>query len=201
MRESFGEADSMVSKLVFEPDVDHEKKKEKRQRAEPAPHVEDGHVGGAAESGALSNQNLADQKTAQDEKQFDAIKPAMTEDAKDAAEMRIEHDKSVRTDHAHDRGGPEQIEAEDAIGRGFLGDRMGSGRHGFREERVRLFPAVAYHFACIVRASTRVRSFAMPRLRRARCGISQRYSAMNQMCFSVVIQWSRSNRARFTGRE
>jgi len=30
------------------------------------------------------------------------------------------------------------------------------------------------------------------------CWISQRYSAMNQIGFSVVIQWRSSNRARFS---
>src|ERR1043166_8398685 len=52
-----------------------------------------------------------------------------------------------------------------------------------------------------VRRSTRVRFFSILGVSNEMCGISQRYSAMNQVGFSVVIQWRSSNRARFTGRE
>src|SRR5215831_5199916 len=52
-----------------------------------------------------------------------------------------------------------------------------------------------------VRRSRRVRFFAIAGVSNERCGISQRYSAMNQIGFSVVIQFLLSKRARFTGRE
>jgi len=45
--------------------------------------------------------------------------------------MRIEDDKPVRADHAHDCHGSEKIEAEDAIGRRPPGDGMESDRHEF----------------------------------------------------------------------
>jgi hypothetical protein len=121
VRESFGEADAMLSKLEFEPDVDPEEKKKERQGAEPSPHVENRNVGSAAESGSLANQNLTDKKTAQDEKQLDAMKTAVAEDSKSADQMRIEHNKPVRADYAHDRRRSEEIEAEDPIGRGLPG--------------------------------------------------------------------------------
>src|SRR5579859_5965765 len=49
--------------------------------------------------------------------------------------------------------------------------------------------------------SMRLRLLTCAGLRTRVCGISQRYSAINQTGFSVVIQWSESKRARFTGRE
>src|SRR5438034_11432204 len=123
----------MLSKMEFEPDVDSKKKKEERQRAEPSPDVEHRNVGGIAESRSLANQNLADKKTAQDEEQLDAIKTAVTEDSKDAYEVRIEHDKPVCADHTHDCRSPEYIEAEDTIG----GTRLAAGRDssGRRQNR------------------------------------------------------------------
>lgn len=74
----------MLSILELKPDVDSEEEKKERQRAKPSPHVEDRNVGRAAESRSLANQNLADKKTAQHEKQLDAIKTAVTEDSKNA---------------------------------------------------------------------------------------------------------------------
>ena len=125
MRKEFGEADAMVSKLKFEPDIDSEEKKEERQRAEPSPHVEDRDVGGAVKSETLPNQNLPDKKTAQHEKQPNPIKTAVAKDSKNTDQVRIEHDKPVRADHAHDRRRAEKIEAEDAFGRRLPGDGMG----------------------------------------------------------------------------
>lgn len=60
--------------------------------------------------------------------------------------MRVEHDKPVRADDTHDCRGSEEIEAEDAISRGFPGDGMGSDRHEFAMNGPPIF-AVAYHLA------------------------------------------------------
>jgi len=68
-------------------------------------------------------------------------------------------------------------------------------------------PSKNYFFLCptispdMVRRSRRVRFFSIAGVSNEMCGISQRYSAMNHVGFSVVIQLTRSNRARFTGRE
>jgi hypothetical protein len=61
-----------------------------------------------------------------------------------------------------------------------------------------LWPTIS---ARSVRRSTRVRFFSIADVSNEMCGISQRYSAMNQIGFSVVIQCRSSNRERFTGRE
>src|ERR1700730_10278022 len=97
--------------------------------------------------------------------------------------MRVEHDEAVRADHHHDRRCPEQIEAEDA---------RNLHRSFFRWPTISLSQ---------VRRSTRVRCFSKPRVSKGWCGMSQRYSAINQIGFSKVIQWRLSNRARFTGFE
>src|SRR5206468_7858749 len=52
-----------------------------------------------------------------------------------------------------------------------------------------------------VRRSTRVRFFSIAVVSNEMCGISHKYSAMNQTGLSVVIQLRSSKRARFTGRE
>jgi len=49
-----------------------------------------------------------------------------------------------------------------------------------------LWPTIS---ARIVRRSMRVRSFSIAGVSNEMCGISQRCSAMNQIGFSVVIQW------------
>ena len=119
----------MSSKLELDPNVDEEKKKEERQGAEPAADIKESDVSGAAQGEALPDQNLADEKTAQHEEQFDAVEAAMPEDAERIAEMRIEHDEAVRADHHHDGRGPEKIETEDAIGLRFAANGLRSGRH------------------------------------------------------------------------
>lgn len=184
MGKGFAQRDVMGSKFQLEQDVDGEKKEEEREGAKPPAHVKGGDVRRVSQTWALPNQNLPDQETAQDEKQFDAIEPAMAENSERLAEMGIEDDEPVGTDHHHDRRGAEQIETEDAVG---------CGSHFFF-----WWPSISL---CQVRGSTRVRCFSSPRLSRGRCGMSQRYSAMNQMSFSEVIQLRSSNRARFTGRE
>jgi hypothetical protein len=50
-----------------------------------------------------------------------------------------------------------------------------------------LWPTIS---PCMVRRSTRVRLFSIAGVSSEMCGISQRYSAMNQTGFSVVIQFS-----------
>src|SRR5205814_9641480 len=120
--------DAMSSKLELDPNVDEEKKKEERQGAEPAADIKESDVSGAAKGETLPDQNLADEKTAQDEEQFDAVEAAVPEDAERVAEMRIEHDEAVRADHHHDGHGPEKIETEDAVG--------GMGRHRWIERSV-----------------------------------------------------------------
>jgi hypothetical protein len=117
VRESFGEADVMLSKLKLEPDIDREEKEKKWQRAKPSPHIEDRNVGSVAEVRALPNQDLPDKKAAQDKKQLDTIKTAVAEDSKDTDQMRIKHDQPMRADDGRDCRGSEEIEAEDAIGR------------------------------------------------------------------------------------
>src|SRR5205807_6420593 len=109
VRECFGEADAMASKLELDPEVDEEKKKEERQGAEPAAHIKESDVPVAAKGEALPDHNLADEKSAQDEEQFDAVEAAVSKDAERVAEMRIEHDEAVRADHHHDGRSPEKI--------------------------------------------------------------------------------------------
>ena len=123
----------MSSKLELDPNVDEEKKKEKRQSAEPAADIKESDVSGAAQGETLPDQNLADEKTAQDEEQFDAVETAMSEDAERIAEMRIEHDEAVRADHHHDGRRPEKIETEDAVGLRFAANSLRSGRHEIRK--------------------------------------------------------------------
>jgi len=133
VRQNFGETDAMLAELKLDPDVDREKKKEQRQGAEPAPDVEGRDIPGLAESKALANQDLADEKTAEDEEQLHAVESAVAEDAEDVAEVRIEHDEPVREDHAQDRRCAEEIESEDTLG---LPMRRGGNRirnaHGER---------------------------------------------------------------------
>ena len=176
----------MSAKQTLEYDVDDEEEKKERQRPEPAARIKEGDIARLTEITAIPEQNLADQKSAQDEKQLHAVKAAVAEEAEGFAEMGIENDETVGADHHHDGGGPKQIEAEDAAG--FTG-RF----HAFFR-----WPTISLSQ---VRRSTRVRCFSKPRLSNGWCGMSQRYSAMNQISFSDVIQLRSSNRARFTGLE
>ena len=186
VRQRFAEADLMRAKETLERDVDDEEKKKERQRPEPAAHIKERDVPGLAEIAAVPDQDLPDQEAAQDEKQFHAVEPAVTEDREGVAEMRVEHDEAMGADHHENGRGPEQIEAEDAAG---FARRL----HAFFR-----WPTISLSH---VRRSTRVRCFSRPRLSKGRCGMSQRYSATNQISLSEVIQWRSSKRARFTGRE
>ena len=107
----------MLSKLGFEPDIDSEEENEKRQGAEPPSDVEGRNIADMTESGTLANQNLADKKSAQNEEQLDAIKPAVAEDSEETNEVRIEDDESVGTYDAHDCGSTQKIETENSITR------------------------------------------------------------------------------------
>ena len=59
----------------------------------------------------------------------------MTEEPEKAAEMRIEHDESVRADDAHDRGGAEKVEAE-YTGRSYPRSSQGERRRGAEVTKV-----------------------------------------------------------------
>jgi len=111
----FEEADMMLSKLVFQPDVDAEKKKEERQRSEPAADVKNSHICGATEGRSLPNQDLTDKKPAQNEKQFDSIETEVAENSEDTDQVWIKHDEAVGTDHADYCRSPEKIETEDTL--------------------------------------------------------------------------------------
>jgi hypothetical protein len=82
---------------------------------------------------------LADQKSAQDKKQFYAVKAAMAEEAERFAKMRIEHNEAVRADDHQDSDSPEQIETEDARGCARTHDRWieGSAFDGKESRRSR----------------------------------------------------------------
>ena len=114
MAESFIEAHGMRAKEALEQNVDEEKKEEERKGAEPAAHIKERDVPGLAELGPLADQDLSDQKSAQDKKQLHAIKAAVTENTEGLSEMRVEDNESMRANHHHDGRGPKQIEAENA---------------------------------------------------------------------------------------
>src|ERR1700719_1614454 len=156
----------MGAEQTLEREVDDEEEKKERQRPEPPPDIKESDVPGLAEVAAVPDKNLPDQKSAEDEEQLDAIKTAVAEDAEGLAEMRVEHDETVRADHHHDRRRPEQIETEDAAG-------FARGAHAFFR-----WPTISL---AQVRASTRVRFFSRPRLSNGWCEMSQRYSAINQI--------------------
>ena len=81
------------------------------------------------------------------------------------------------------------------------------GQIGNRSYHRRAITILGYFFLCpnisprMVRGSRRVRRFSIAGVSSEMCGISQRCSAMNQIDFSVAIQWRRSKRARLTARE
>ena len=103
----------MRAKEALEQNVHEEKKEEQRKSAEPAANIKERDVAGLAEFGALPDQDLSDQKSAQDKKQLHAIKAAVTENTEGFSEMRVEDDEPMRANHHHDGRGPKQIEAED----------------------------------------------------------------------------------------
>src|SRR4051812_24653233 len=112
----------------------------------------------------------------------------MSEVAQRLAEMRIEHDERMGVDHHQNGRGPKQIEAENAA------VRRGGHWSTWRIHRFFWWPTISLSH---VRRSTRVRCFSRPRLSNGRWGMSQRYSAMNQMSLSDVIQRRRSKRRKF----
>ena len=107
----------MLSKLNFQPDVDAEKKKEEWQGSEPAPDIKDCDITGVSEGRSLSNQNLTNQKPAQNEKQFDPIETEMAKNPEHTHQVRVKNDKTVGTNHTHYCRSPEKVQSEDALSR------------------------------------------------------------------------------------
>jgi len=110
----FAEADLVSAKRPLEKDVDDEKEKKEGQRPEPAANIENPNRSGAAQSGALPDQDPADEESTQDEEKLDAVKAAVPEDRERSAEVRVKDAEAMGADHHHDGSGPEEIEAEDA---------------------------------------------------------------------------------------
>jgi hypothetical protein len=114
--ERFTKPDLMGAEPVFEGDVDDQEQKEERQRSEPAADIEQRNLSSTAKLGALPDQDPADEKPAQNKEELDAVKTSMPEDGERIAEMTVEHDEAMGTDHHRNGRGPEQIEAEHAAG-------------------------------------------------------------------------------------
>ena len=147
---------------------------------------------------------LADEKPAQDEKQFDAVKAAVAENGERIAEMRVKHDEPMGADDHRDGRGPEQIEAEDAasgaahrwIERSALD---ASSRRTAKEtssdgaldppECYSSFFPVSDHLA-LPRSAVDARQLFFQTAAGAIAGAKcrKRCSAMNQIPFSEVIQ-------------
>src|SRR5204863_5952327 len=142
VKQTYPDADGVSAKEPLEDDVGDEEKEEEGQSAEPATDIKRSDVRGPAQGAGSADKNLADQKSAQDEEQFHAVKSAVAEEPQRFAEVRVKHHETVRADNHHDGRGPEQIEAEDAAGFG------GTIHFFFRCPTISLFQ---------VRGSTRVR--------------------------------------------
>src|SRR5205085_8622543 len=92
--ERFAEPDAVGAKGVFEENVDDEEKKKERQGPEPPADIENANRPVPAQRGAMPDQDAADQESAQDEKQFHPVKPAVPEKPERLAEVRVKHDES-----------------------------------------------------------------------------------------------------------